>query len=73
MPIITPEEYPVLKDKGLIVIAKQPDGRLMVHIDRGETAFYTKAELVDWYTTQRQQHLDAIALLDLIKDDIEPL
>jgi hypothetical protein len=73
MPIITPEEYTTLKDKGLIIIAKQPDGRLMVRIDRGETAFYTKTELVNWYTNERQKHLDAITLLDLIKNDIEPL
>jgi len=73
MPIIKPDEYPTLKAQGLITLTKQPDGKILVTIDRGEQEDYQKAAILAWLADERKTHTDAIAILDGIKDDIDPL
>lgn len=73
MPIIKPEEYPALKAQGLISLEKQPDGKIRVTINRGEAEAYTKAAILSWLADERQTHTDAVAVLDAIKADVEPL
>lgn len=73
MPIITPEEYPTLKAAGLIRLVTQPGGKIRVTIDRGEDQTYTKAAILTWLAEERMIHSDAIAVLDTIRADIDPL
>lgn len=73
MPIIKPEEYPTLKAQGLIRLAKQPDGKIRVTIDRGEMEESGKAVILSWLAEERKVHSDAIAVLDTIKADVDPL
>ena len=73
MPIITPEEYAALKAQGLISLVKQPDGKIRVTIDRGESKEYGKAAILSWLAEERKIHSDAIVVLDTITADIYPL
>jgi len=73
MPIITPEEYAALKAQGLISLVKQPDGKIRVTIDRGESEEYGKAAILSWLADERKIHADQVVILDAIKADIDPL
>jgi hypothetical protein len=73
MPIIKPEEYPALKAAGLITLIKQPDGKIRVTINRGEREDYGKAAILAWIAEQRAPLVTTIAILDVIKADIDPL
>jgi len=73
MPIIKPDEYTALKAAGLISLVKQPDGKIRVTINRGETEAYGKAAILSWLADERETHTDAVAVLDAIKADIDPL
>lgn len=73
MPIITPAEYPALKAHGLISLVKQPDGKIRVTINRGEMEEYGKSAILSWLADERKIHSDAIAVLDTIYADIDPL
>jgi hypothetical protein len=73
MPIITPSEYPALKAQGLIILAKQPDGKIRVSIDRDEEEAYTKAAILTWLADERKILTDQVAILDTIKADVDPL
>jgi len=71
--IINLEEYQDLKAQGLITLTTLPDGKVGVTINRGESAEYTKAAILAWLAEERQTHTAAIAVLDTIKADIDPL
>lgn len=73
MPIIKPEEYPALKAAGLITLVKLPNGRIKVQIDRGEKEDYAKSAILTWLAEDKAAHLSYIAILDIIKADIDPL
>jgi len=73
MPIIDPSEYPSLKAQGLIILAMQPSGKLRVAIDRGEEEEYTKAAILAWLADERKILTDQVAILDVIKADVDPL
>ena len=73
MPIIKPEEYPVLKAQGLISLVKQPDEKIRVTIDRGEKEEYGKAAILSWLAEERKILTDQVEVLDTIKADIDPL
>ena len=73
MPIILPAEYEALKAQGLIHLAKLPDGKIRVTIDRGESEDYTKANILAWLADERKILTDQVTILDAIKADIEPL
>jgi len=73
MPIIQPEEYQTLKAAGLISLEKQPSGKIRVTIDRGEEEEYTKAAILTWLADLRKTLTDQVAILDVIKADIDPL
>jgi len=73
MPIIDPSEYPSLKAQGLIIMAMQPSGKLRVAIDRGEEEEYTKAAILAWLADERKILTDQVAILDVIKADVDPL
>lgn len=73
MPIISPSEYPALKAQGLIHLAKLPDGRIRVTINRGEQDDYSKAAILTWLAGERKSLSDQITILDTIKSDIDPL
>ena len=73
MPIITPSEYPALKAQGLISLAKQPDGKILVTINRGEMEDYPKAAILTWLAGERKTLTDQVEIIDTIKADIDPL
>lgn len=73
MPIITPAEYPTLKAQGLISLVKQPDGKILVSINRGEREDYSKAAILSWLADERKILTDQVAIIDTIKADIDPL
>jgi len=73
LPIITPSEYPTLKAQGLISLVKQPDGKIRVTINRGETEDYGKAAILSWLADERKTLTDQVAILDIILADINPL
>ena len=73
MPIIDPSEYPSLKAQGLIILAMQPSGKIRVAIDRGEEEEYTKAAILAWLADERKILTDQVAILDVIKADVDPL
>ena len=73
MPIITPAEYTTLKAQGLISLVKQPDGKIRVTIDRGERKDYGKAAILAWLADERKILTDQVAILDIIKADVDPL
>ena len=67
------EEYAQLKAQGLITLTKRPNGDIRIKIDRGERDDQTKATLLAWLETERAPHVAALATLDTIKADIDPL
>jgi len=73
LPIIDPSEYATLKAQGLIILAMQPSGMIRVAIDRGEEEEYTKAAILTWLADERQILTDQVAILDVIKADVDPL
>ena len=73
MPIITPAEYAALKAQGLISLAKQPNGQIRVTINRGETEDYDKTTILAWLANERKILTDQVAILDVIKADINLL
>jgi len=73
LPIIVPEEYPTLKERGLISLVRQPDEKIRVSINRGESEDYTKANILAWLAEERKTLTDQVEILDVIKADVDPL
>jgi hypothetical protein len=71
--IIKPEEYAALKAAGLITVLKRPDGSIRIKIDRGEREDQAKSALLTWLESEMEPHKAAIARLEAIKADIDPL
>jgi len=73
MPIITPAEYAALKAQGLISLARIPNDKIRVTINRGEMEEYGKAAILSWLADERKILTDQVAIIDAIKADIDPL
>lgn len=83
MPIIDPSEYPALKAGStpaipagpLIRLTRDPGDPLKVRIVivRGELESINESAILAWLAGERQTHVDAIALLDEIKADVEAI
>lgn len=83
MPIITPAEYRALKTGStpaipagaLIRLSRDPGdpSKLRILILRGELETIGEAAILAWLAGERQSHVDAIALLDEIKADVEAI
>lgn len=83
MPIIDPSEYPALKAGTspaipagpLVRLTRDPLDPLKIRIMilRGELETVLESYVLEWLATERQTHVDAIALLDEIKADVEAI
>lgn len=70
-PIIDPAEYRALKAAGSIALTRGSPGKIDIAIDRGEFESDSETTLLAWLAAERQALVDAIAVLDEIKTDIE--
>ena len=83
MPIIEPSEYPTLKAGStpaipagaLIRLSRDPVDPLKIRtlILRGELETILESAVLSWLAAERQFHVDAIAVLDEIKTDVEAI